>query len=74
MYELIQVSPHDYYVDCPAKIGLCRLNDQDVCLIDSASDKDAGRKAIRIITENGWHCRDLVTNQKSTFLFPFSLQ
>ena len=54
MYELIQVSPRDYYVDCPAKIGLCRLNEQDICLIDSGSDKDAGRKVMKIITENDW--------------------
>lgn len=42
MYELIQVSEHNYYIQCPAKIGLVKLNDTEVCLIDSGSDKDAG--------------------------------
>ena len=54
MYELIQVSGGSYYVQSPAKIGLVRLNDTDVCLIDSGSDKDAGRKARQILDKNGW--------------------
>lgn len=54
MYELIQVSGSSYYVQSPAKIGLVRLDDTDVCLIDSGSDKDAGRKARQILDKNGW--------------------
>lgn len=55
MYELIQVSDNCYYIQCPAKIGLVKLNEQDVCLIDSGSDKDAGKKVRKILNENGWN-------------------
>ncbi len=55
MYELIQVSERDYYIQSPAKIGLARLNDSDVCLIDSGNDKDAGRKVRQILDANKWH-------------------
>ena len=54
MYELIQVSERSYYIQSPAKIGLVRLNEQDVCLIDSGSDKDAGRKVRQLLDANGW--------------------
>lgn len=54
MYELIQISERCYYIQSPAKIGLVRLDGNDVCLIDSGSDKDAGRKALRIIENCGW--------------------
>lgn len=54
MYELIQVSEQCYYLQSPAKIGLVRLNDTDVCLIDSGSDKDAGRKVRQLLDANGW--------------------
>lgn len=54
MYELVQVSPHDYYIESPAKIGLVRLTDTDVCLIDSGNDKDAGRKVRQLLEANGW--------------------
>ena len=55
MYELIQVSPHNYYIDCPAKIGVVALDDTNVCLIDSGSDKDAGRKIRQILDQHNWH-------------------
>ena len=54
MYELIQVSEQSYYIQSPAKIGLVKLNEQDVCLIDSGSDKDAGRKVRQLLDANGW--------------------
>lgn len=54
MYELIQVSEHNYYIQSPAKIGLVKLNEREVCLIDSGNDKDAGRKVRQILDANGW--------------------
>ncbi|MEY8359921.1 MBL fold metallo-hydrolase [Anaerotruncus colihominis] len=54
MYELIQVSQQSYYIQSPAKIGLVRLDRQEVCLIDSGNDKDAGRKVRQILDANGW--------------------
>ena len=44
MFELIQVGSNTYYIDCPAKIGVYKVSETDVYLIDSGSDKDAGRK------------------------------
>jgi len=55
MYELIQVKNNSYYIESPAKIGLYRLNETDVCLFDSGSDKDAGRKVRQILDRMGWH-------------------
>ena len=57
MYELIQVTDKSYYIQCPAKIGLVRLEGDEVCLIDSGSDKDAGRKVRQILDANKWRLR-----------------
>lgn len=54
MYELIQVAENSYYIQSPAKIGLFKLNDTDVCLIDSGNDKDAGRKIRQILDAHQW--------------------
>lgn len=54
MYELIQVSDTSYYIQSPAKIGLVKLKDKEVCLIDSGNDKDAGRKIRQILDANSW--------------------
>ena len=57
MYELIQAAGRSYYIQCPAKIGVVKLSDSEVCLIDSGSDKDAGRKVRQILDANGWKLR-----------------
>ena len=54
MYELVQLSDRCYYIQSPAKIGLIKLNEEEICLIDSGNDKDAGRKIRQIIDANGW--------------------
>lgn len=54
MYELIQLTENTYYIQSPAKIGLYKLSENEVCLIDSGNDKDAGRKVRKILDENGW--------------------
>ena len=57
MYELVQITDRCFYIESPAKIGLFRLNDSEVCLIDSGNDKDAGRKLRQILDKNGWKLR-----------------
>lgn len=57
MYELQQVTNSCYYIQSPAKIGLYKLDDNDVYLIDSGSDKEAGRKIRQILDANGWRLR-----------------
>ena len=60
MYELVQVGKNSYYIDCPAKIGIYRANDSDVYLIDSGNDKDAGKKALKILNGQGWKLRGIL--------------
>ena len=57
MYELIQITDKSHYIQCPAKIGLVRLEGGEVCLIDSGSDKDAGRKVRQLLDAQGWKLR-----------------
>ena len=54
MYELIQVSENSFYIQSPAKIGLVKTGNNQVCLIDSGNDKDAGKKVKKILDVNGW--------------------
>lgn len=54
MYELIPIVGNSYYIQSPAKIGLVKLDDNHVCLIDSGNDKDAGRKVRQLLEANAW--------------------
>ena len=57
MYELHQATESCYYIQSPAKIGLIKLEGNDVCLIDSGNDKEAGRKVRQLLDANGWRLR-----------------
>ncbi len=55
MFELVQVSEKCFYIDAPAKIGVIKADENNVFLIDSGNDKDAGRKISKILDENSWN-------------------
>jgi len=55
MYELNHIIGNSYYIQSPSKMGLVKLSDTDVCLIDSGNDKDADRKVRQLLDANGWH-------------------
>ena len=57
MYELICAAGSSYYMDCPAKVGIYRCGENEAVLIDSGSDKDAGKKAKRLLDAQGWKLR-----------------
>lgn len=54
MYELNQITDRCYYINCPAKIGIYKVDDTKVYLIDSGNDKEAGKKVRKILEEQGW--------------------
>ena len=65
MFELVQVTEKSYYIQSPAKIGLVKLDGQDVCLIDSGNDKDAGRKVRQLLDANGWRLKAIYNTQSN---------
>lgn len=65
MYELNQVGPQSYYINSPAKIGIYRQNDTDVYLIDSGNDKEAGKKTLKIITQNNWMVKGIINTHSN---------
>jgi len=65
VFELYQVGEKSYYIDCPAKIGLYRINEEEVYLIDSGNDKDAGRKVRKILDEKGWKLKGILNTHSN---------
>ena len=65
MYELIRAGDRTFYIDCPAKIGIYKLTENEVCLIDSGGDKDAGRRIRKILDENGWKLRAILNTHSN---------
>ena len=69
MYELIQLSTNTYCIESPTKIGLVRLSENEVCLIDSGNDKDAGRKVRQILEANHWTLKAIYHQRRKTTSF-----
>lgn len=57
MFELVWLTEQTGYIQSPAKIGVIKLSDSEVCFVDSGNDKDAGRKLRQILDANGWKLR-----------------
>lgn len=60
MYEWIQVGPSSYYIDCPAKMGVYCEDGEHAYLIDSGNDKDAGKKALKLLEGKGWTLKAVI--------------
>ena len=65
MYELVQVAENTYYINSPSKIGVYRVSDDDVWLIDSGNDKDAGRKIQKILDAQGWKLTAIINTHSN---------
>lgn len=57
MYELVKVSDRCYYIECPSRIGIYKITDSAVALIDSGNSKEMGKKIRKILDTNGWELR-----------------
>lgn len=60
MYELVKLSEHCYYIDCPSRMGIYVRENGEAYLIDSGNDKDAGKKAKKILDAQGWRLKGIL--------------
>lgn len=65
MYELQQVGPQSYYINCPAKIGIYALSEHEVYLIDSGNDKEAAKKMLKIADSKGWSIKGILNTHSN---------
>lgn len=65
MFELNQVGENTFYLQSPAKIGIYRSSPNEVYLIDSGNDKDAGRRVRKVLDEQGWTLRGILNTHSN---------
>lgn len=63
--ELIQVGKKTYYIKNPTNIGIYKVDEYNVYLIDSGNDKDAGKKILKTIEEQGWNVKGIITTHSN---------
>lgn len=65
MYELEQIGPQSYYINCPAKIGIYAQSEREVYLIDSGNDKEAAKKVLKIADAKGWTIKGILNTHSN---------
>lgn len=65
MYELQQAGPQSYYINSPAKIGIYRQTEAEVYLIDSGNDKEAAKKVLKMMKQNGWLIKGIINTHSN---------
>ena len=63
--ELIKVGEKTYYIKNPTNIGIYKINDNEVFIIDSGNDKDAGKKILKIIEEQNWNVKGIISTHSN---------
>lgn len=63
--ELIKVGEKTYYIKNPTNIGIYKMNDNEVFIIDSGNDKDAGKKILKIIEEQNWNVKGIISTHSN---------
>ena len=57
----LKVGEKTYYIKNPTNIGIYKIDEKNVYLIDSGNDKDAGKKILNIINEQGWTIKGIIS-------------
>ena len=63
--ELMQVGERTYYIKNPTNIGIYKIDEENVYLIDSGNDKDAGKKILKIVEEQGWEVKGIINTHSN---------
>ena len=63
--ELIKVGEKTYYIKNPTNIGIYKIDDNNIYLIDSGNDKEAGKKILKIINQQGWNIKGIINTHSN---------
>lgn len=63
--ELIKLGEKTYYIKNATNIGIYKIDNENVFIIDSGNDKDAGKKILKIIEEQGWKVKGIINTHSN---------
>lgn len=63
--ELIQAGAKTYYIKNNTNIGIYKINDNEVYLIDTGNDKEAGKKILKIINEQNCNVKGIINTHSN---------
>lgn len=63
--ELVKVGEKTYYIKNATNIGIYKIDDNNVYLIDTGNDKESGKKILKIIDEQNWNVKGIINTHSN---------
>lgn len=63
--ELVKVGEKTYYIKNATNIGIYKIDETQIYLIDTGNNKEAGKKILKIIDEQGWKVKGIITTHSN---------
>lgn len=63
--ELERVGEKTYYIKNPTNIGIYKVDNENVYIIDSGNDKEAGKKILKIVEEQNWRIVGIINTHSN---------
>lgn len=63
--ELKHIKGNTYYIDNPTNIGVYKISEDKVYIIDSGNDKEAGKKIIKLLESEGLQIEGIISTHSN---------
>ena len=63
--ELVKLGEKTYYIKNPVNIGVYKVSENGVIIVDAGNDKEAGKKILKIIDEQGWSVEGIIATHSN---------
>ena len=63
--ELVSVGEKTYYIKNATNIGIYKIDDKNVYIIDTGNDNDAGKKILKFTDEQGWNVLGIINTHSN---------
>ncbi|MBE6141095.1 MAG: MBL fold metallo-hydrolase [Firmicutes bacterium] len=60
MMDLIKLGERTYCIISPVNVGIYKINNNDVCLIDTGNSKDFGKIIEKVLIDNNWNLKCII--------------
>lgn len=63
--EFVHIKGNTYYIKNATNIGIYKIGEKEVYIIDAGNDKEAGKKILKIIESQGWNVVGVISTHSN---------
>lgn len=66
MFELINLKNNTFYISMPTNVGVYKVNDEEVILIDTGIDEKSGKRILSFLEKENWKIKAIILTHAHT--------